>query len=155
MTLLMHSSRLGPIIQKLRNECIVTTVTKRKCDSGKSNFPKDGEVGIFQHEHLHTSIAPPSLFFFLNCLFRATSKAHGSSQARGEFGAAAATLCLSHSNLGSEPICDLHHSSWQCGILNPLSKARDQTCILMDTSWICYCRATMGIPQFPYLDNQR
>ena len=21
-------------------------------------------------------------------------------------------------------ICDLHHSSWQCGILNPLSEAR-------------------------------
>ena len=28
-------------------------------------------------------------------------------------------------------ICDLHHSSWQCRILNPLSKARDQTYILM------------------------
>ena len=30
-------------------------------------------------------------------------------------------------------ICDLHHSLWQCQILNPLSKARDQTHILMDT----------------------
>ena len=29
-------------------------------------------------------------------------------------------------------ICDLHHSSWQCWILNSLSEARDQTCILMD-----------------------
>ena len=28
-------------------------------------------------------------------------------------------------------ICDLHHSSWQRQILNPLSKARDGTCILM------------------------
>ena len=26
--------------------------------------------------------------------------------------------------------CDLHHSSWQCWILNPLSEARDQTCNL-------------------------
>lgn len=33
-------------------------------------------------------------------------------------------------------IWDLHHSSWQRPILNPLSEARDQTCILMDTSWI-------------------
>ena len=31
-------------------------------------------------------------------------------------------------------ICDLHHSSQQCLILNPLSKDRDQTCILMDPS---------------------
>ena len=33
-------------------------------------------------------------------------------------------------------VCDLHHSSRQCPILNPLSKARDQTHILMDTSQI-------------------
>ena len=30
-------------------------------------------------------------------------------------------------------ICDLHHSLLQCWTLNPLSKARDQTHILMDT----------------------
>ena len=30
-------------------------------------------------------------------------------------------------------VCDLHHSSQQCWILNPLSKARDRTFILMDT----------------------
>ena len=28
-------------------------------------------------------------------------------------------------------VCDLHHSSWQRQILNPLSRARDRTCILM------------------------
>ena len=33
-------------------------------------------------------------------------------------------------------ICDLHRSLWQHQILNPLNEARDQTCILMDTSWI-------------------
>ena len=33
-------------------------------------------------------------------------------------------------------ICDLHHSSQQCQILNTLSKARDRTCVLMDTSQI-------------------
>ena len=31
-------------------------------------------------------------------------------------------------------ICDLHQSSQQCWILNPLSEARDRTHILMDTS---------------------
>ena len=28
-------------------------------------------------------------------------------------------------------VCDLHHSSWQHWILNPLSKARDQTRVLL------------------------
>ena len=42
---------------------------------------------------------------------------------------ATATPDLSH-------ICDLHHSSQQGQILNPLSGARDQTCLLMDTGWV-------------------
>ena len=33
-------------------------------------------------------------------------------------------------------ICDLHHSSWQRQILNPQNKARDGTCVLMDTSQV-------------------
>ena len=33
-------------------------------------------------------------------------------------------------------ICNLHHSSRQCQIPGPPSKARDRTCILMDTSQI-------------------
>ena len=35
-------------------------------------------------------------------------------------------------------ICDLHHSSQQCQILNPLSEARDRTLILMGPSQIGY-----------------
>ena len=31
-------------------------------------------------------------------------------------------------------VCDLHHSSWHCWILNPLTKARDRIDILIDTS---------------------
>ena len=41
------------------------------------------------------------------------------------YATATATLDPSH-------VCDLHHSSQQPWILNPLSKARDQTHILMD-----------------------
>ena len=33
-------------------------------------------------------------------------------------------------------VCDLHHSSWKCQFLNPLSKARDQTRNLMGPSQI-------------------
>ena len=35
-------------------------------------------------------------------------------------------------------VCDPHHRSQQHRILNPLIEARDQTHILMDTSWIHY-----------------
>uniref|UniRef100_A0A8D1CJ57 Uncharacterized protein n=1 Tax=Sus scrofa TaxID=9823 RepID=A0A8D1CJ57_PIG len=35
-------------------------------------------------------------------------------------------------------ICDLHCSSQQCQILNPLGNARDQTCILIDTNKFPY-----------------
>ena len=60
---------------------------------------------------------------------------------------------------GLSCICDLHHSSWQLWIPDPLSKARDQTHILMDTSQICFRCVTMGTPKkcifltrnFPYL----
>ena len=37
---------------------------------------------------------------------------------------------------GPSCICDLHHSSGQCRILNTLSEARDQSYILMDTSQV-------------------
>ena len=35
-------------------------------------------------------------------------------------------------------VCDLHCSSRQCWILNPLSEAGDQTLVLTDTSWVPY-----------------
>ena len=43
-------------------------------------------------------------------------------------------------------VCDQHHSSWQCWILNPLSKASDQTCILMVTRQIHFRWAATGTP---------
>ena len=33
-------------------------------------------------------------------------------------------------------VCNLHRSLQQCHFLNPLSKARDLTCILMDASQV-------------------
>ena len=36
-------------------------------------------------------------------------------------------------------VCKLHHSSGQQWILNPLSEARDQTCIVRDASQIRFC----------------
>ena len=42
-------------------------------------------------------------------------------------------------------VFDLHHSSQQHQIFNPLSKARDQTCVLTDTGWVHYRWAMTGI----------
>ena len=82
---------------------------------------------------------------FIHSLFRATPTAYGNSQARGwieavvksklqllGYATATAMSDLSH-------ICDLHHSLWQHQILNPVSRAKDQIRILMDTSLVHYC----------------
>ena len=65
--------------------------------------------------------------------------AYGGSQARNQIGAVATGLYHSPSNSGSKTIFDLHYSSWQYQILNLLSEAGDRTCVLMDTSQICFC----------------
>ena len=44
-------------------------------------------------------------------------------------------------------VCNLHHSSWHYRIPNPLSKARDRTCVLMDTSWIHFLCVRTGTPK--------
>ena len=44
-------------------------------------------------------------------------------------------------------VCNLHHSSWQgWWILNPLSEAKDQICILMNASQIRFYWAMTGTP---------
>ena len=61
---------------------------------------------------------------------------------------ATATRDLSH-------VCDLHHSSWHCRIqiLDPLSEARDQARILMDTSCICFPEPQWELPRDVFLRN--
>ena len=71
------------------------------------------------------------LFFFF--LFTATPVAYGSSQARGQIGAAAEAYVTVTATLDPSCICNLHHSLCQLQILNTLSKARDQTHILTET----------------------
>ena len=45
----------------------------------------------------------------------------------------------------------LHLSSQRRWMSDPLRKARDRTCVLMDTSWVCFCWATMGTPRLFFL----
>ena len=90
------------------------------------------------HSHL--------LRFFLFFLFRAVLMANGGSQARGLIGATAAGYATVTATPDPSHVCDLHSSSWQCQILNPLNKARDQTCNLLVPGWISFRCATKGTP---------
>ena len=87
-----------------------------------------------------------TLIFLFNLLFffRTAPATSGSSQGRGWIRAAATSLRHSHSynHAWSEPCLSHVHGSvhtagsWQRWILNPLSKARDWTHILMDTNQV-------------------
>lgn len=61
--------------------------------------------------------------------------AYGGSQAREPllaYATVTATVDIRH-------VHDLHHSSPQRQIRNSLSKARDRTCVLVDTSQFRFC----------------
>ena len=73
-------------------------------------------------------------FYFYFLLFRAVSVAYGSSQARGWIRVASGSL---------------HHSSWQHGILNPLSEARGRTRIFVDAGRVH--EPQQELPQFWFL----
>ena len=84
--------------------------------------------------------------FFIFLSFEGRTVAHGGSQARGWMGATATSLHHSHSNVGSKPCLWPTPRLTATLILNPLSKARDGTLVLMDTSQIRFCWATVGTP---------
>ena len=56
------------------------------------------------------------------------------------FGVECELLLPSYTTATQDPsrVYDLHPSSRQPWILNPLSKARQRACILMDPSWVHY-----------------
>ena len=68
------------------------------------------------------------------CIFRAAPMTYESSQARHQIGAEAEAYATARAMQDASLVCDLHHSSQQRWILNPLSKVRDQTHNLMDIS---------------------
>ena len=76
------------------------------------------------------------IYFFIFCFFRPTPAAYGSFQASGRIGAAAEATATATATPDPSCICNFRHSLRQHWILNPLSKAGDRTCILMDTSQI-------------------
>ena len=121
------------------------------CTCSIWKFPGWGQIGVaaagLRHSHSNARSEPclqPNcsswqrwilifliyfILFLVFCLFRA---AYGGSQTRGRIGAVASSP--HHTTAVQDPscICNLHHSSKQRQILNPLSGARDWT-------WVRYC----------------
>ena len=52
---------------------------------------------------------------------------------RGGLRAAAEAYATATATRDPSHVLDLHHSSWQCWFLNPLSEARDPTGLLTET----------------------
>ena len=71
-------------------------------------------------------------FFFL--LFRAAPVAYSSSRTGVKLALQLPAYTTATATRDLSCICDPHYSSRECRILNPLSKAREWTCIFMDTS---------------------
>ena len=82
-------------------------------------------------------IVPHVDFFnYKKFFYSASPAAHGSSQARGQNRATAASLHHSHTaTLDPSRICDPYHSLRQLWILNPLIEARDRTHNLVVAMW--------------------
>ena len=130
------------------------SVVWSKLTASRAGLVQDNVVegALFHFPSFFTCIAFNRFFFWFFfvvffLLLRAAPVAHGSSQARGRIRAVVAGLHHSHSSAKSWAF-DQNHSSQQCRILNPLSEARDWTCILMDTRWIYYHWAHNGNSTF-------
>ena len=91
---------------------VVTQITTPYADGCGYKFPSQRKTGIL-------------FIFFFFCLFRSPPAANGGFQARGRIAAVAATYTTAPAAPDTNHVCDLHHSLWQCMILNPLNKARD------------------------------
>ena len=84
--------------------------------------------------------------FFFFCFFMAIPREKAGSQARSQMKAVAADLHHTTAKSDLSQVCKQHYSSWQCQILNPLSKAKDWTCVLMDPSQIHFHSTMTGTP---------
>ena len=85
-------------------------------------------------DQLGSSLFFFNFFCFLLYFFRVVPAAYGSSQVRVRLKVQLLAYTIPTAMQDSSHVCDLQHTSWQPWVLNPLSEARDQTCILMDTS---------------------
>ena len=97
----------------------------------------------------HTNISPVSIFLYNSIFIKGLQRWH--MEVPRQIGVKLELQLSSYIIAAAMPdpsiFCNLHWGSWQCPILNPMSGARDGTCVLMDTSCIHYRWATMGTPK--------
>ena len=106
------------------------------CQSkGKKKIPVHVLHGVYMYIYL---------FIFL---FTAAPVAYGNSWAQGQIRAVVEAYTIATATPDLSYICDLHHSLWQCQILNPVSKAGDWTQILMDTCQVLHLLSHNGNSQ--------
>ena len=91
-----------------------------------------------------------SFFLFLFLLFRATHAAYEVPRLGVELRLQLPAYATATATQDPRSVCNLHHSSRQYQILNPLGKAKDRTCIRIDTSWVHYRWAMAGTPSRPF-----
>jgi len=114
--------------------CVHTPFSRAKCLLGNTLCPR-GKFFFFFFVFCHFLL----LLLFVVVVVAiswAAPAAYGGSQARGWIGAVAPAYARATAMRDPSRVCNLHHSSRQRQILNPLSKGRDRTQNLMVPSRI-------------------
>jgi len=83
---------------------------------------------------LNLLIFPHLISFFFLFLFTATLAIYGSPWTRGQMGAVVVAYATATATPDLSCVCQLYCGLQQHHILNPLSEARDPTCILTETT---------------------
>ena len=88
---------------------------------------KEGELGGSFPKQCLPKQQNRGSFFFVFCRFRALPVPYGGSRARGQIRSELQLPACTTATAMPDPscVCSLHHSSWQCRILNPLKRAID------------------------------
>ena len=117
---------------------------KKKKDSTEKSqvpcFPRDCILCNYVQEQNWGFTRWPCVHIVLRDLllsslfFRAAPAGYGGSQAKGQSELQLPVYTTATASRNPSLICDLHHSSRPCWILDPVREARDRTCILVDTS---------------------
>ena len=100
------------------------------------HFPGPSQQLLPQSRLVGLGVKPIFYFCFI---FRAAPAGYGGSRLEVESELQLPAYTTATATWDPSCICDLHHSSQQHQILNPLIETRDGTHVLMDPSWDHFC----------------